>query len=180
MLALAGWTIGGSGYFSAVFYKGGLAIKISLRAASDAAMDYLFWCKDHQGLPGIPMVHAMKQMEYTYCVLMDRLEAVSHLLNPQDDSYDEFVDAEYQEIKAAINTGERGQYFHTANTALAIRREFERFAHFDMHRGNLMQDRDGKLVITDPLGRSFDRPADCTPQSYYYTYGYSTGYSQAA
>lgn len=166
MLALAGWTIGGSGFFSAVFYKGGLAIKISLRGSGDAAMDYLDWCKDHQGMPGIPTLYAMKQGEYTYTVLMDRLESVAHLIECGDD-YDDFVAAEFNEIKEAINCGHAPLHFKTGATALAIREAFEGKGQFDLHEGNVMQDRNGNIIITDPLGRSGDRPTNYGGYDYY-------------
>lgn len=168
LLSLAGWTISGSGFFSLVFYKGGLAIKISLRGSGDAAMDYLDWCKDHQDMPGIPQVHAMRQMDYTYCVLMDRLESAQHLLNREGPDYHEHLDAEYQECKEALNCGHAPLAFRTGATALAIRGEFKGKGRFDLHHGNVMVDRTGKLVITDPLGRSGERPTEYGGD--YYTY----------
>lgn len=178
MLSLAGWTVSGSGFFSVVFYKGGLALKISLRGSGDAAMDYLDWCKGHQGKPGIPTLHAMNQMDYTYTVLMDRLESIEHKLNPESVSYCCFMDAEYQDAKAALNQGVAPEGFPSGATALAIRDEFKGRGRFDLHKANVMADRDGKFVITDPLGRSQER------DTYYGGYTYYTGsndnYSQAA
>lgn len=178
MLSLAGWTIGGSGFFSAVFYKGGLAIKISLRGSGDAAMDYLYWCKDHQGMPGIPVLHAMKQGEFTYTVLMDRLESAKHLLRERSDDFDDYLSAEFNEVSDALENGVAPVSFKTAATALAVREEFMGRGEFDMHIGNVMVDRDGNLVITDPLGRSNER--DGSYGGYTYSGSAYYGYSQAA
>lgn len=179
MLSLAGWTVGGSGYFSVAFYKGGLAIKLSLRGQADAALDYLKWVMEQDSLAGLPTVYALSESEFTSMALMERYECARPLLNRKSGHYDLELDIEYAEIEDVLENGKEDSLGHaTTETAWAIREAFDGKGWFDMHHGNVMVDRDGNLVITDPIGRSRERTSSYGGYSYQY---YSNdNYSQAA
>ena len=153
LLSLAGWTVSGSGYFSIAFFNGGLALKVSLRASNDAARDYLEWCKDNAHLPGVPCLYALGDYGHSYVVLMDRYTPITGELDEDGALYDPSVAAEYAEVKGALETGSFGS-FATAKTAAAIRDTFLDVGVMDCHSGNVMLDRHGCMVITDPLGMS--------------------------
>ena len=176
IMSMAGWTYSGSGFFSAAFYKGGLCIKVSLRGSGDAAFDYLHWAKDNGHLAGVPKVYSIGEEAHVSIALMDRYEGARHLLKRSSPAMDSFVCAEYEDVKQALENG-LSPTFPSGETALAIREQFPK-GNYDMHHGNVMVDRDGGLVITDPLGRSKQQ---ATSYGGYGTYEYTySEYSQAA
>jgi hypothetical protein len=179
LLSLAGWTHSGSGYFSVAFFKGGLALKLSLRASDDAARDYLHWCKSNDHRKGVPLLHAMGEFDHSYVVLMDRYTPLTGETDASSVLYDPHVAAEYEDVQTAIYTGIRGS-FPTSITAAEIHCEFEGRARFDIHSGNVMLDRNGGIVITDPLGRSVIGEHPYSYESYSYDYDNGYAYSQAA
>jgi hypothetical protein len=180
LMALAGWTLSGSGFFSVCFYRGGLAIKLSLRGAGDAAIAYAHWAKDNNDVAGVPMVYAIGEWSHCAAVLMERYEQVGHLIDPDSDHYDPAFGYEFDAIKASLEQGIEGDpAFTTSSTALTIRNQFAGVGQYDMHYDNVMQDRKGNIIITDPLGRSRD---NCTRYGGYYSgyEYYNDNYSQAA
>ena len=182
LLSLAGWTFSGSGFFSACFYKGGLAIKLSLRGAGDSAIAYAHWAKENADVEGVPTIYAVGEWGHTAAVLMERYEPVGHMIDPDSDFYDAQMGAEFEAIKELLEQGEPSgweQSFPTADTALTIHHQFKGVGRFDMHYDNVMQDRDGNLIITDPLGRSRETGTRYGGYSYYSGYSYY-GTSKAA
>jgi hypothetical protein len=178
LMSLAGWTVSGSGFFSVAFYKGGLAIKISLRGSGDAALDYLKWARDNDHLPGVPMLYALGEHSHSYVALMERYTPITSELNPDSADFCDHLSCEFSEVRDAMYGETDVPCWPAGMTAKVIRKHFGPKAAFDMHKGNVMLSRDGKLVITDPLGRSRDRSTRYGGYSQGYTYTYD--YSQAA
>lgn len=177
MMTLAGWTYSGSGFFSVAFFKGGLAIKVSLRGTSDNAFDYLDWCKDRAGEPGVPMVHAIGRFSHAGVAVMERYECARVFLKGSSEAFNDHLSGEFEDVRAALEDGTLPN-FPVGLTALCIREAFPD-ARFDMHHGNVMIDRNGGMVITDPLGKSRDIPTNYGGE-YSYTYSPSSDYRQAA
>ena len=158
-----GWTYSGSGYFSAVYVRQGLAIKVGFKK-EDSGATYAAWCRANQGHAGVPIIHAIDKFPLCYLVVTDRCYNVKSV------PHDPRMDAEQETIRAVIEDGEAPlPQFPTSLTAAMIRCFFEGIAHFDVNSGNLMLSRDGGIIITDPV--SYDHsPHGGTPDDYYYYY----------
>lgn len=176
MMTLAGWTYSGSGFFSVAFFKGGLCVKVSLRGTSDSAFDYLHWAKDHQGQPGVPTVYAIGEFSHAGVAVLERYECARAFLKNSSEAFNDHLEAEFIDVQQALEDGTLPD-FPIGLTALCIREAFPD-GRFDMHHGNVMLDRNGGMVITDPLGKSRDNPT-CYG-GYSYTYSPETDYRQAA
>ena len=152
MMERAGWTFCGSGYYSAAFYRNGLAIKLGFKP-EDSGLMYAAWCRTNQGRAGVPLIHKLMSHGQAYAVLMDRLEAMAGELDASDPMYDPQLAAEVSSIKETINLGVDGWGEHMAlcRTAIDIREFFADIANFDIHEANVMLDRKGNVVITDPV-----------------------------
>lgn len=169
-MAESGWEYAGSGYFSAVFVKGGLAVKLGFKVTDTGAM-YAAWCRSHQGLPGVPEVYSLTKFTGCYAVLTRRYEALDkEWLDEGSPDYLPDLAAEFEGIRGAVNRGDNptASQFDTVRTAGLIREFFEGVVDFDLHAGNVMLDAAGELVITDPVSHG---PCSENAGSYYY---YST------
>ncbi|GEM_PF-6508806 len=160
-----GWAFSGSGFFSAVYVKGGLAMKVGFKK-EDSGATYAAWCRANQGRPGVPVIHAIDKFPRCYLVVMDRCYPVQ-MASPLDPR----MEAEMQTIRDVIEVGDEPlPQFPTSVTAAMIRCFFEGIAHFDVNRGNLMLSRDGDVIITDPV--SYDHsPRGHSQVAYTYAYG---------
>lgn len=163
------WEYAGSGFFSAVFIKGGLALKFGFKAGDTGAM-YAAWCRNNAGLPGVPEVYSLTKFTGCYVVLTRRYtELREEWLDPRDGDCIRDLAEEFDCIRGAINRGDRVgiERFDTVKTAHAIRDFFDGVADFDLHRSNVMLDHEGELVITDPISHG---PCSGTGEgSYYYS-----------
>lgn len=141
-LAEDGWAYAGAGHFSAVFVKGGLALKLGFKVNDTGAM-YAAWCRANQALPGVPIIYAISKFSSCYVVLTRRYDK----LGVSDE------DEEVSALKYAVNCGkgDRLSPFDTVMTGITIREFFDGVATFDLHKDNLMQDHHGGIVITDPI-----------------------------
>lgn len=166
------WEFAGSGFFSAVFIKGGLALKLGFKVSDTGAM-YAAWCRSHRGLPGVPEVYSLTKFSGCYVVLTRRYESIDEeWLDPKAPHYIAEMAEEFGCIKGAVNIGERigVNRFASVRTAVAIREFFEDITDFDLHASNVMIDQQtGELIITDPI--SHGPCSGGTGSSYYY---YST------
>lgn len=171
------WEYAGSGFFSAVFIKGGLALKIGFKVNDTGAM-YAAWCRSHEGTPGVPKVYSLTKFSGCYVVLTRRYEALDKdKLDPKDPYFIREMAEEFDCIKSAINTGTTygSDQFDTVQTAVSIREFFDGVVDWDLHAGNVMIDSEnGELVITDPISHG---PCSGGTGSYYY---YSTERTEAA
>lgn len=138
-----GWDRAGSGYFSAVYVKGGLAIKVGLKTEDSGAV-YAAWCRANQGRAGVPVIHAIDKFTKCYVVLMDRCYPVKDFPHsmPQG-AIDRMDDILYDGQGPALTPLE--------DTLTDIRSFFLGIACFDISDGNVMLDRNLNMVITDPV-----------------------------
>lgn len=152
----AGFEFLGSGYFSAAFSNDALpgrVVKVGFKK-EDSGAAYAAFCKAHQGLKGIPTVYAVQRHSHCYTVVLDHLKEFT--VRDQTDEQE----AQYETISSLVSfNGEN--YEGCYNTALAdtcnkIRTFFKGIASFDIHSGNVMIDKHGDLVITDPVSYSND------------------------
>jgi hypothetical protein len=152
LMRRSGWTFCGSGYYSAAFYRNGLAMKIGFKP-EDSGLMYAAWCRANQRRAGVPIVHKLLSKGLCYAVLMDRLEAIAGELSPGDPMYDPQLAAEVDSVKETINLGIDGwgRHMDLCRTAIDIREFFSDIANFDIHEANVMLDRYGNVVITDPV-----------------------------
>lgn len=152
MMKRAGWEYCGSGYYSAAFFRNGMAVKIGFKP-EDSALMYAAWCRANQGRAGVPVIHKLMSWGTCYAVLMDRLEALAGELDAGSSCFDPMIAAEVSSVKETINQGVDGwgQHMELCRTAIDIREFFMDIANFDIHEANVMLDRSGNVVITDPV-----------------------------
>lgn len=152
-MAEDGWAFEGSGFFSAVFIKGGLALKFGFKVNDTGAM-YAAWCRANQGKAGVPAIYGITKFSSCYLVLTRRYDKVrsSWLREDSGETIPE-LRKEFQAIASALNQGKFWgvKRFDTVKTAAAIREFFSDVADFDLHESNVMMDGQGELVITDPI-----------------------------
>lgn len=168
-----GWEYAGSGFFSAVFIKGGLALKFGFKAGDTGSM-YAAWCRKNADLPGVPEVYSISKFTGCYVVLTRRYtELRKDWLDPREPNCVRDIAEEFECIKGAVNRGDTlglGR-FDTVKTAHAIRDFFDGVSDFDLHSSNVMLDHGGNLVITDPI--SHGPCSGDSEGSYYYTSTYA-------
>ena len=150
----------GNGHFSAAYEHAllpGKVIKVGFKK-EDSGAAYAAFCRMNQGREGIPTVYDIQRHAGCYTVVLD-------YLNPLNDwCYDE-SDKVHHHFKAAREIIE-DDCFDTAEeyqisdgfieTCKDIRKFFLGIASFDCHRGNMMKDQMGRLIITDPVSFSAD------------------------
>lgn len=143
-----GWTFSGNGHFAGVWTKGGTALKIGLKN-EDSGATYAAWARANQGKPAVPNIHALMRGEFHYAVVMDRLYKFDRH-SPRTDPH---LMAEYECLRDAVVLGMRdySTNFPSVETGVSIHHFFKGLAEFDLHSGNVMLDRHGNLVITDPV-----------------------------
>lgn len=146
LMAIKGWQLAGGGYFSMVFTKGGLAIKVGLKS-EDSAAAYAAFCRDNKGLKGLPQIFDMQHHgRNSHTVVMPK--------------YVELNSAE----KDALNNANRKEYKAIGPEVLRvmemwgirpacerIKQFFQGMATFDLHGENVMKDEHGNFIITDPV-----------------------------
>lgn len=141
-----GWSFSGGGYFSAVFVKGALAIKVGFKAEDSGAM-YAAFCRDNPGMPGLPeIVDLQHHGRNSYTVILPKMTPLS------------------ERDKDRLNTANRndqgligpavlalGREWGISDAMVRIRTFFHGVAEMDLHGDNMMVDRNGRKVITDPV-----------------------------
>ena len=156
----------GSGYFSQAWTHPEIknyAIKLGFKK-EDSGAAYAAYCRANQGKAGIPVIHGIERTRACYVVLMDKLisfELVQKALPLYDPIYDTpRVVREYGVLKDLFECGLEECYYdgidfdnlsELEKTAIGIYEHFHGIAYFDMHEGNVMLDKFGRLVITDPV-----------------------------
>lgn len=161
MMQKAGWQFCGSGFYSAAFFRNGLVIKVGFKA-EDSGLMYAAWCRANQGRAGVPVVHKLLSAGICYVVLMDRLEAIAGELEVGSKQFDPQLAAEVDSVKETINQGVDGwgQHMELCRTAIDIREFFMDICNFDITESNVMMDRNGNVVITDPVSFAGDYVSD--------------------
>lgn len=147
----AGFEFLGSGYFSAAFSNDALpgrVVKVGFKK-EDSGAAYAAFCKAHQGLKGIPNVYAVQRHSHCYTVVLDHLKEFTSdkETSEQHRQYETICDL----VQHDGNVNEDDHEGPLAETCNKIRQFFKGIASFDIHRGNVMVDKRGDLVITDPV-----------------------------
>lgn len=157
----------GSGYFSQAWSHPDIkdfAIKLGFKKEDSGAL-YAAYCRDNQGKDGIPTIRGLDRFKSCYVVLMDKLisfEKVYNLYHTKRRYYNEAGKGDvikpqalkdYEHIRSYFSnySADRKAISEVHNTALSIRDFFQGVASFDLHDGNIMIDKYGQLIITDPV-----------------------------
>lgn len=153
----------GNGHFSAAYSHPmlpGKVIKVGFKK-EDSGAAYVAFCRMHQGRQGIPTIHDVQRHAGCYTVVMDALEeSQSKVYN------DPATNRQFALAVAGVEHGHlsdvkpaeeyRKIELDLAETAIEINKFFKGIARFDMHSGNVMLDKQGNIVITDPVSFSHD------------------------
>lgn len=153
----------GNGHFSAAYKHEllpGKVIKVGFKK-EDSGAAYVAFCRMHQGRAGIPTVHAVQRHAGCYTVVLDELQEFHRAdggeLGDQFDCVSWAIDAGYSMAKMLEEFPKCTKYTALIESAIEIRKFFSGIAQFDIHSGNVMIDRTGNLVITDPVSFSHDK-----------------------
>lgn len=130
--ASKGFKYAGGGYFSVVFTKGELAIKMGTKG-EDSGAAYAAWARDNAGLAGVPVIHHIERYgRQSYTVVMPRYAEVKN----------------YEQARA-VKEGRMGEVSETYKKIAAF---FKGVAEMDLHGDNIMRDPvTGTIIITDPV-----------------------------
>lgn len=170
----AGFIRLGNGHFSAAYKHSmlpGKVIKVGFKK-EDSGAAYVAFCRMHQGLAGIPVIHDVQRHAGCYTVVMDELIELDEAEDLYGgDSTTEYATPDGLYEMAVLGVEGSGvspmDVFGAEGVAIyetgrKIREFFKGIASFDMHRGNAMWCPKRKaLFITDPVSFSRDVNGDC-------------------
>ncbi|APU00151.1 kinase [Vibrio phage Vp670] len=155
----------GSGFFSQAWTHPEIkkyAIKLGFKK-EDSGAAYAAFCRDNQDLEGIPTIYGLERFSSCYVVLMDKLVAYDKLVriyNAKRRYHAEADKPAIEEPSFMKQFFKLGDIFYCNDnndslgiyrTAIRVRDFFRGIAKFDLHEGNVMVDKFGHLVITDPV-----------------------------
>lgn len=153
----------GAGHFSAAFMHRAYpdyAFKIGFKSEDSGAL-YAAWCRDNR-LPHTPHIIHMDRFPECYMVCMPKYIPSAEAPDGKDDYgvawvIEDFL--EYDDSSHGTNVDVYNSYLGTEleRTARAIGAFFKGVARFDMHEGNWMWDKDGNIIITDPVSFSIEQ-----------------------
>lgn len=151
--ALRDFNLMGAGSFASVFQPDeypDYVIKVGFKK-EDSGAAYAAWCRWYAGTPHVPDIILIRRFELVYMVAMPRyydagiegsdLSAAlwRYVHAPTNDEYDE----DYMQIQDEAE--------HLPTTLSLIHGFFHEAAIFDLHEDNVMRDKHGTLIITDPV-----------------------------
>ena len=157
----------GAGYFSQAWTHPEIkryAIKLGFKK-EDSGAAYAAYCRNNQGKAGIPVIYGLERFRSCYVVLMDKLIDFGRTYKLYM-AKKEYFRAKGLELERprfvtefnAISEIILDSYFRQkdAETALQetaqdIYEYFKGIARFDLHQGNVMLNKYGEVVITDPV-----------------------------
>ena len=174
-----GYKLLGLGHFAAVFEHEdlpGYAIKVGFKK-DDSGAAYAAFCRENEGLAGLPVIHLVKRFSRAYMVAMDKYRSLNDIGGNycrDGETYEQRVlNVSWHVVNAIIDYCEQpsealsgwldqdaraefaqveAQYIKDlAQTAEKINSFFHGLASFDTHRANVMVDNNGRLIITDPV-----------------------------
>lgn len=174
-----GYKLLGLGYFAAAFEHEdlpGYAIKVGFKK-DDSGAAYAAFCRENEGMVGLPVIHLVKRFSRAYMVAMDKYRSLDDIGGNycrKRATYEQRVlDVSWRVVNAIIDHCEHpsgalswclgqatlAEFSHVdtqyikdlAQTAKKINSFFYGLASFDTHRANVMVDNNGRLVITDPV-----------------------------
>lgn len=164
----AGFKRLGNGHFSAAYKHAALpgrVFKVGFKK-EDSGAAYVAFCRMHQGLPGIPVIHDVQRHAGCYTVVMDEMmslraadnNGIKHVyeMHEMAEAGVEGVEIDVDSVDT-MDDWSAGLY----HTGKLINGFFKGIASFDMHQGNAMVDpKTGKVYITDPVSFSLDADGD--------------------
>lgn len=174
-----GYKLLGLGYFAAAFEHEdlpGYAIKVGFKK-DDSGAAYAAFCRENEGMAGLPVIHLVKRFSRAYMVAMDKYRSLDEIGGDycrDGETYEQRVlNVSWRVVNAVIDhfvppsealrgwldQDARAEFSHVesqyikdlAKTARKINRFFYGLASFDTHRANVMVDNNGRLIITDPV-----------------------------
>lgn len=174
-----GYKLLGTGHFAAAFEHEdlpGYAIKVGFKK-DDSGAAYAAFCRENEGMAGLPVIHLVKRFSRAYMVAMDKYRSLDDIGGDycrDGETYEQRVlNVSWRVVNAIIDHCEqpsealswwlgqdaRAEFAHVeaqyikdlAQTAKKINSFFYGLAAFDTHRGNVMVDTNGRLIITDPV-----------------------------
>lgn len=174
-----GYKLLGLGHFAAAFEHEdlpGYAIKVGFKK-DDSGAAYAAFCRENEGMAGLPVIHLVKRFSMAYMVAMDKYRSLADIGGGyclDGETYEQRVlDVSWRVVNAVIDRyaqpsealswwldqDARDEFAHVeiqyikdlAQTARKIHTFFYGLASFDTHRGNVMVDNNGRLIITDPV-----------------------------
>lgn len=174
-----GYKLLGLGHFAAAFEHEdlpGYAIKVGFKK-DDSGAAYAAFCRENEGLAGLPVIHLVKRFSRAYMVAMDKYHSLDDIGGNycrEGATYEQRVlNVSWRVVNAIIDQCEqpsealswwldqdaRIEFAHVetqyikdlAQTAKKINSFFYGLASFDTHRANVMVDNNGRLIITDPV-----------------------------
>lgn len=163
----------GNGHFSAAYrhpLMPGKVFKVGFKK-EDSGAAYVAFCRLHAGHEGIPVIHEVIRRNSCYIVLLDELVGLGSIsIAPED------LDALEFAVDFAVSLVEKGRKHTFSDTYIAEFKECYKFdveglresclkiheffhgiARFDMHEGNMMVTKEGRLIITDPVSFTNDK-----------------------
>lgn len=162
ILGMLGLRSIGSGAFSTCYEIIGVedkVIKIGMRT-EDAYNAYVGYCRQHQGEEGIPNIYFVKQLPNGMLVtILDRLyndtlritkETVNPFILDRLD-YHGLSTWRFSESPKRFRREYAGDFKELQRTVDNIIVFFKDIARIDLHEGNYMFTKEGKVVITDPV-----------------------------
>lgn len=140
----------GNGFFSAAFKHEMLpqkVIKIGFKK-EDSGAAYAAWCRMNQGRIGVPVIHGIARHAGCYSVVLDELKVLAY--------GDRCIATKQYNLALSTIGGTDVDFWDDFSMDLKqtvhdIRAFFKDIASFDLHIGNVMVDRNGNIVITDPV-----------------------------
>lgn len=136
----------------------------------DGKLIWLQFCREHQGLYGVPKVHALRVYKDTFTYIMDRYEYTLYEDGmPGLDAterghwhYQKYLSlghlrrVQYQLCLDTLNVlmewlREKGYTIRYSTMPLSAMQVYD----LDIHSGNIMVDSDGEFRIIDPIGYLF-------------------------
>ncbi|WWT42352.1 protein kinase [Vibrio phage Va-ZX-1] len=155
----------GSGFFSQAWTHPEIknyAIKLGFKK-EDSGAAYAAFCRDNQDLEGIPTIYGLERFSSCYVVLMDKLVSYDKLVrifrtkqeyhrvaDKPVISYPAFMQ-HFDKLTEIFYSNVNDDSLALFRTASRVRDFFRGIARFDLHEGNVMVDKYGHLVITDPV-----------------------------
>jgi hypothetical protein len=154
----AGFEWLGGGYYSNVYRHPsvpGRVFKMTLCSEDEASITYLAWARANPGRH-VPTVYHLERAPDIQLSVINELYPLDTSNHYYFDAYlDGYTADSYALAVAAAR--EQGAETGPVETALEICRFFKGLTGWDLHSGNAMQDKDGVIVITDPVTRANDK-----------------------
>lgn len=142
----------GGGCYSSVYEHPcapGLVIKLTMDREDEASITYLAWARANPG-PHVPKVYHLRREKKTQVAVINKLM-------PLDSRNRALYYEHLERVYSAESYREAADSVPMAYVAADIYEFFENLCGWDLHSGNIMQDENGCMVITDPVTTAYDK-----------------------